>query len=145
MRTMYNQIKPGEKGLTGEEVNQISKASIYKGMNFGKRVIMMGRNYDDYENNIDSNIIYYEGHNIYKSEMVPNPSVVDQPRTLENAKFCNAVDAYKKGAEPAYINVFHNHGPNDWEYKGIYKLVDYEYIKSKGRMVYRFELKKYGA
>ena len=145
MRTMYNQIKPGEKGLTGEEVNKISKAAIFKGMNFGKRVIMMGRNYNDLENNIDGDIIYYEGHNVRKNETDKNPFYVDQPRTLENAKFCNAVDAYKKGSEPAYINVFHNLGPNNWEYKGIYALIDYKYINSQGRMVYRFELKKYGA
>ena len=145
MRTMYNQIKPGTKGLTAAEVNKISKAAIFKGMNFGKRVIMMGRNYNDFENNLDSSIIYFEGHNVRKNETDKNPFYVDQPRTLENAKFCNAVDAYKKGSEPAYINVFHNLGPNNWEYKGIYALIDYKYINSQGRMVYRFELKKYGA
>lgn len=145
MRTMYNQIKPGEKGLTGEEVNKISKAAIYQGMNFDKRVIMMGRNYNDFENNIDGDIIYYEGHNIRKDKTDKDPAYVDQPRTHQNAKFCDAVDMYKKGSEPAYINVFHNLGSNNWEYKGIYALVDYKYINSQGRKVYRFELKRYNS
>lgn len=139
----YDKIKPGTTGLTGKQVNKISGAAIFQGMNFNRRVIMMGKNYFDNDSNDKEGIIYYEGHNVRKDETDKNPFNVDQPRTRENAKFCNAVDAYKKGSEPAYINVFHNHSPNKWEYKGIYALIDYEYVNSLGRMVYRFKLKRH--
>ncbi len=139
IRTAYNQITPGTKNLTVQEVNKISGASVYKGMNFGKRVIMMGKNYDD---SVDDDIIHFEGHNVRKNETDKDPFYVDQPRTLENKKFCDAVDNYKKGAEPARIHVFHCLAQNNWEYKGIYTLSDYEYIKVHGRNVYKFEFRK---
>lgn len=142
IRTSYSQIKPGTKGLTVKEVNEISGASVYQGMNFGKRVIMMGKNYNDFENNLDNSIIFFEGHNVRKNETDKNPFYVDQPRTNQNAEFCNAVDAHKSGDEPAYINVFHNLGPNNWEYKGLYSLIDYEYVNSLGRKVYRYKLQR---
>lgn len=138
----YADITPGTTVLSATDVNKISGANTQSGMNFGKRTIMIVGHFNNVE---DGDIIYYEGHNVRKSKTHIDPFLIDQPRIYENAKFCDAVDAYNNGSEPAYINIFKRLAPNKWIYKGVYALIGYEYIDSHGRKVYKFKLKKQDA
>ncbi len=127
--------------------------TLQRGMNFrlgpDHTVILMSQRrnapYQD-EALEDGCTIIYEGHDWAKTEDVPNPKLVDQPERTQkgsltqNGKFIHAVQGFKAGSPAERVRVYEKLFPGIWSYKGLFELIDYEYVESDGRQVYRFKL-----
>ena len=144
-----NLWKPGRL-VDYTEIIKTFKVSIQQGMNLDKGVVLINEKgsdskYTDYEDEAKG-IRYHQGQNIAKD----HEGRYDQERVGQNAKFCLAVDYYKKGQKAAPIRVFaKERGMGCWVYKGEYDLIEYDYIKTENpydvnqdRCIYRFSLRK---
>ena len=96
----------------------------------------------------DGITIEYEGHDV-TSAQANVPKMKDQPRfhpsgkPTQNGKFAHAVDDYKKKKDDAEIvRIYEKLFDGTWSDKGFFKLVDYKYIKSNRRKVFRFILEE---
>lgn len=131
------------------------KTSLQRGMNFRINpnysiLLMSQRKNAPYEDTIhaDGITIEYEGHDVIKSE-AEFPKLEDQPlkskkgTLTQNGKFAKAVDEYKKKkAEPEVVRIYEKLFDGTWSDKGFFKLIDYKYIKSGKRKVFRFILEE---
>jgi len=95
----------------------------------------------------DGVTIEYEGHDINKSRVI-NPKNEDQPERLksgrftQNGLFAKSVLDFKSGKNPAeLVKVYEKVLEGVWSLKGYFDLVDYKYVNSNGRKVFRFILK----
>lgn len=133
------------------------KTSLQRGMNFRINpnysiLLMSQRKNAPYQDKIheDGITIEYEGHNVYRNYAKGgDPEKLDQPRFLpsgklsDNGKFAQSVDDYKKMAtEPEIVRIYEKLFDGTWSDKGFFKLVNYRYIKSEGRKVFRFILEE---
>lgn len=125
--------------------------TVQKGMNFRfsdpYSVILMstrkGAPYDDSISN-DGKTLEYEGHDAKNDKN----KEYDQPRTdnngnlTENGRFCQAIDESKNRGEPCSekVRVYEKIRTSVWAFRGVFLLRDYKYVKSKGRMVFKFIL-----
>lgn len=131
------------------------KTSLQRGMNFRINpnysvLLMSQRKNAPYEDTIheDGITIEYEGHDVISSE-AEFPKLVDQPyktkkgTLTQNGKFANAVKEYKaKNAEPEAVRIYEKLFDGTWSDKGFFKLIDYKYVKSGKRKVFRFILEE---
>jgi hypothetical protein len=131
------------------------KTSLQRGMNFrlnpNYSVLLMSQRknapYDDIIHE-DGITIEYEGHDVTTRES-KYPKLDDQPRTLpsgkltQNGKFAKAVDDFIIGTtEPEIVRIYEKLFDGTWSDKGFFKLIDYKYIKSGKRKVFRFILEE---
>ena len=95
----------------------------------------------------DEKVLFYEGHDIRRSESTPNPKTIDQPRLdthggpTENGKFASWVDSLKHGTATLEIfRVYEKMRRGVWTDRGLYLLKDYDYPLVNGRRVFKFRL-----
>lgn len=96
----------------------------------------------------ESGRISYEGHDVPKSNVVPDPKKVDQPyrhkdgTPTANGKFFDAAKRYKDHIidNAEVIQLYEKIKKNSWKFKGFYKLIDARTEKSNGRFVFKFIL-----
>jgi hypothetical protein len=128
--------------------------SLQRGMNYelggNHSVILMsvrpGAPYADrFED--DGSTIIYEGHDVPRSSIYPNPKAIDQPeftptgQPTENGKFHSAAQLFKSGHRPPErIRVYEKIRPGVWSYNGVFHLVDSWRELSDGRSVFKFKL-----
>ncbi len=146
-----------EKIITYKELCIIENVkSIQKGMNFRLNdrysVILMSRKknaiyFDGIEND---RIIKYQGHNIPGHTKGLNPEYTNQPyytkknKLTENGKFALAAYLYKTGkSDSEYVKVYEKIFHGVWIDRGLFLLVDYEYVSDGNRMVFNFFLEPF--
>lgn len=131
------------------------KTSLQRGMNFRINahysiLLMSQRKNAPYHDTIlpDGFTIEYEGHDLTKGE-AEFPKLEDQPyRTkkgslTQNGKFAKAVDDYKSGkSDPEVVRMYEKLFDGTWSDKGFFKLIDYKYVESNKRKVFRFILEE---
>ena len=129
-------------------------SSLQRGMNFelgqGYSVILMSvRPNAPYSDRLDEDgsTLIYEGHDVSRSDSIPNPKTVDQPEKYpngsltQNGRFLRAALAYKAGKEePQEVRVYEKIHQGIWSYNGIFQLIDGWREKRGGREVFCFKL-----
>ncbi len=146
-----------EKVITYKEMCIIENVkSIQKGMNFRLNdrysVILMSRKKNaTYIDGIQDNyLVKYQGHNIPSQTKGANPKNVNQPyytkknKLTENGKFALAAYLYKKGKRDSeYVKIYEKLYHGVWIDRGLFLLVDYEYVSDGNRMVFNFFLEPF--
>ncbi|MGF1453338.1 MAG: HNH endonuclease [Opitutales bacterium] len=136
------------------EMCQREGTSLQKGMNFGlggdhSVILMSVRPGAPYEDRIEDHgeTLIYEGHDVNRTRMGPNPKTVDQPQKnasgslTENGKFYQAALHSKDGTrEPERVRVYEKIKPGIWSYNGVFHLVDAWIEQSGVRNVFKFKL-----
>jgi hypothetical protein len=128
--------------------------TLQRGMNFRLNphysvILMSLRSNAPYQDEIlsDGLTIIYEGHDAPRSHQIPDPKTIDQPRetpkgTLtQNGKFVQAIENRRRGKAAEQIRVYEKLFNGVWSYKGAFDLVDYKYVTSGNRKVFRFKLR----
>lgn len=128
--------------------------TLQRGMNFRLNsmytvILMSLRSNAPYQDEIlsDGLTIVYEGHDASRSANQLDPKTIDQPLATpkgtltQNGKFVEAVENYKQGKAAEQVRVYEKLFNGVWSYKGAFDLVDYVYVVSGSRRVFRFELK----
>ncbi|HET8991832.1 MAG TPA: HNH endonuclease [Candidatus Saccharimonadales bacterium] len=131
--------------------------SLQKGMNFRPSdkdysIFLMSVNENaPYVDGFDSEgkILTYEGHDINRGEH-KEPKKFDQPfftkngKLTENGRFFKAAEDYrfKRRLNPEKIRVYEKITKNVWSDKGLFLLVDadYLYVTDQKRKVFKFKL-----
>jgi hypothetical protein len=136
------------------EMCQAWSASLQRGMNFRLRpdcsvILMSRRSNAPYRDKIeeDGRVLIYEGHDVPRSSHVPNPKIVDQPRTTPNGKltqngmFAKAADLAKNGpTPPGLVAVYEKIHAGIWAFNGFFLLTN-AWTESDGkREVFKFRL-----
>jgi len=136
------------------EMCQREGVSLQRGMNFelggNHSVILMsvrpGAPYADRLED-DGSTIVYEGHDVPRSALHPNPKAVDQlmftpsGQPTENGKFHRAAQEFKaRRSPPERIRVYEKIKQGIWSYNGVFHLVDSWKEQSNGRSVFKFKL-----
>jgi len=130
--------------------------TLQRGMNYRLNpeysvILMSQRSNAPYEDKIhdDGITIEYEGHDISKTRFDLNPKNYDQPEITESGKltqnglFVEAVKNYKCiKSEPEIVRVYEKVLPGIWSEKGFFKLMDYKFIDTGKRKVFRFILEE---
>ncbi len=105
-----------------------------------------GAPYDD-SMSPDESLLTYEGHDAKRQTSLPDPKMVDQPRSDErghptqNGEFAQWVDDFKDGkVEPARFRVYEKLRAGIWTDRGMYFLEDYRFERSGPRFVFKFVL-----
>ncbi len=128
--------------------------NLQRGMNFrlrnGESLILMSvRPGAPYEDRVEQGgkVIVYEGHDVPKTRLGPDPKRVNQPEFQPNGKptqnglFIAAVIRYKSGeASPERVRVFEKIRDGIWVYNGLFSLVDGWKEAVDGRKVFKFKL-----
>ncbi len=133
-----------------EQVGSL-QTGMHFGINRGYSVLLMSRRLNaPYQDQIldDGQTLEYEGHDVGRTSSKANPKRENQPRSLNSGKptqnglFAEAVDKYKAGeGKPEIVRVYEKIIPGIWSDKGLFKLLDYQYVRSGSRKVFRFYLK----
>jgi len=136
------------------EVCRAEGVSLQRGMNFrlGRQysVILMsvrpGAPYGDRTED-EGRILIYEGHDVSRSKVNPNPKTLDQPlftpsgKPTQNGLFVEAARKYVEGlAPPETVRVYEKIKTGIWAYAGLFKLVDAWQETRAGRKVFKFRL-----
>lgn len=136
------------------EMCQREKVSLQRGMNFGiggnHSVILMSlRPNAPYQDQLldEGSTLIYEGHDIPRGQLFPNPKLINQPgrypngALTQNGKFYKAAQEYKKGERgPERVRVYEKIHSGIWSYNGVFHLVDSWEELSGGRTVFKFKL-----
>jgi hypothetical protein len=136
------------------EMCQREGISLQRGMNYrcnGKHsiILMSIRPNAPYHDQVteDGTVLIYEGHDVPRNSISPNPKAFDQPErtphgTLtENGKFFQAAMRHKElGADPEKVKVYEKIKGGIWSYNGIFALVDAWREKQGNRYVFKFKL-----
>lgn len=136
------------------EMCQREGLSLQRGMNFGvggtHSVILMSLrpNAPYHDQVLDGGFtLIYEGHDVPRSQKMPNPKLLDQPETFpsglltENGKFHRAAQEFKNGLrEPERVRVYEKILPGVWSYNGIFHLADSWREQAQKRTVFKFKL-----
>ena len=136
------------------EMCQREGVSLQRGMNFqlghNHSVILMSVRpnapyADRFED--DGSTLIYEGHDVPRSAQVPDPKVIDQPRTTpggkltQNGLFHKAAQEFKSGQlSPERVQVYEKIKQGIWSYNGVFHLVDSWVEESDQRQVFKFKL-----
>ena len=136
------------------EMCQREGVSLQRGMNFelgGNYSVILtsvrpGAPYSDrFED--DGSTIIYEGHDVPRSPLHPNPKAIDQPeftptgQLTENGKFHSVAQQFKSvHRQPERIRVYEKIKQGIWSYNGVFHLVDSWRELSNGRSVFKFKL-----
>lgn len=128
--------------------------SLQRGMNFRIRpdcsvILMSRRSNAPYKDRIeeDGRVLVYEGHDVARTALNPNPKLVDQPRITtggkltQNGMFEEAALKGKQGkASPELVAVYEKIHTGIWAFNGFFKLAD-AWTESDGhRQVFKFRL-----
>ncbi len=128
--------------------------SLQRGMNFRIRpdcsvILMSRRSNAPYKDRIeeDGRVLVYEGHDVARTALNPNPKLVDQPRITtggkltQNGMFEEAALKAKRGkASPELVAVYEKIHTGIWAFNGFFKLAD-AWTESDGhRQVFKFRL-----
>jgi hypothetical protein len=141
--------------ISYREMCNIENCTLQRGMNFRLNtnysvLLMSQRANAPYADLIheDGITIEYEGHDL-TSAQAEFPKLEDQPRFLpsgkptQNGRFALAVDEYrKKKASAEIVRIYEKLFDGTWSDKGFFKLIDYKYLKSGQRNVFRFILEE---
>ena len=133
---------------------QREESSLQRGMNFdmgkGYSVILMSRRRNaPYRDHLeeDGSTLIYEGHDVPRSEDVPEPKKLDQPESTprgtrtQNGRFHDVVLAYKAGETAAHpVRVYEKIHQGVWSYNGLFHLVDSWSEHDGQRLVFKFKL-----
>ncbi|HKM66726.1 MAG TPA: hypothetical protein VJX70_06125 [Candidatus Acidoferrum sp.] len=136
------------------EMCQAWSASLQRGMNFHLRpdcsVILMSRRTNaPYRDRIeeDGGVLIYEGHDVPRSLVMPNPKIVDQPlktpggKLTQNGMFTKAAEKAKKGsALPELVAVYEKIHAGIWAFNGFFQLTDAWTEPDGQRSVFKFRL-----
>ena len=150
---MPKPFQPGEV-ISYLEMCAAVGASLQRGMNYrlcgDESVILMSRRMGaPYEDEIDETgkILIYEGHDCSKNNNCPDPKKVDQPERFpsgaftQNGLFVESVTRLKgSGTRPERVRVFEKIKDGIWVYNGLFELVDYKYVRTSSRRVFKFTL-----
>ena len=144
---------PGEV-ISYIEMCQAWSSSLQRGMNFHLRpdcsVILMSRRANaPYRDRIEENgrVLVYEGHDVPRTAVNPNPKVVDQPRNTPRGKLTQnglfeAAAAKTKATQssPEIVAVYEKIHTGIWAFNGCFHLTD-AWVESDGaRTVFKFRL-----
>lgn len=136
------------------EMCQREGVSLQRGMNYElgphHSVILMSRRpnapYKDRLEDDDTTLIY-EGHDVPRSSMNPDPKTVDQPaftpagKLTQNGLFHRAAKEYSKGScSPVRVRVYEKIKQGIWFYNGMFHLIDSWLESSDQRKVFKFKL-----
>jgi hypothetical protein len=129
-------------------------AALQRGMNFrlGKSysvILMSVRPGAPYADRVEENgrILIYEGHNVPRTRLGPDPKNIDQPLTTpagkltQNGCFVEAARKFVEGqAQGELVKVYEKIKAGIWAYSGVFKLIDAWKEPSGGRKVFKFKL-----
>lgn len=129
-------------------------ASLQRGMNFGlggnhSVILMSVRPNAPYRDRFEEEgtVLIYEGHDEPKSQVLPNPKIVDQPEytvkgsLTENGKFHRAAQEYTSAQrKPERVRVYEKIRDGIWSYNGIFHLIDSWREHDGQRQVFKFKL-----
>jgi len=136
------------------EMCQAWSASFQRGMNFRIRpdcsVILMSRRVNaPYRDRIaeEGKVLIYEGHDVPRSHLVPNPKLIDQPsetpggKQTQNGLFASAAANAKQGtALPEVVAVYEKIHAGIWAFNGFFHLTDAWTEPDGKRSVFKFRL-----
>ena len=138
--------------LTYWEMCAHERMSLQRGMSFreppdGSIVLMNQRPGAPYNDSLSADGIelIYEGHDVARTAGVADPKAVDQPWSLptgtptENAKFARAAERYP--AQRCHVRAYEKLRQGIWSDKGLFDLVGYTYSPSRGRKVFKFQMR----
>ena len=128
--------------------------SLQRGMNYQLRdnhsvALMSVRSNAPYADRFedDGTTLIYEGHDIPRSAVIPDPKAVDQPSKTpsgsptQNGLFDQAAKEFKQGLrQPERVRVYEKIKQGIWSYNGVFHLVDAWMEPSGGRQVFKFKL-----
>jgi hypothetical protein len=87
----------------------------------------------------DGRVLIYEGHDVPRSQNVPDPKAIDQPEYTP--LFAQAARRHRdRGDPPELVNVYGKLRPNIWTFNGVFRLIDEWRELSNGRGVFKFKL-----
>jgi len=133
---------------------QAWSTSFQRGMNFRLRpdssVILMSRRANaPYRDRIeeDGRALIYEGHDVSRTTLNPNPKLVDQPRKTPGGKLTQngmfegaALNAKEGKTSPELVAVYEKIHTGIWAFNGFFSLTD-AWMESDGqRRVFKFRL-----
>lgn len=97
----------------------------------------------------DEAILIYEGHDVRRTQVTPDPKVLDQPRfepqgkPTQNGLFAQWVDKVKDdNVSSAIFRVYEKMRPGVWADRGLYLLKDYQYPQDNQRRVFKFRFEQ---
>ena len=136
------------------EMCQSWSVSLQRGMNFRLRpdysvVLMSQRRNAPYRDHVEDNgrVLIYEGHDVARTRLGPEPKSVDQPRTTptgrltQNGLFEEAAKRAKAGlGSPEAVAVYEKIHAGIWAFNGVFKLTDASVESDGKRNVFRFRL-----
>ena len=145
--------------VSGEVISYLQmcqawSTSFQRGMNFRLRpdssVILMSRRANaPYKDQIaeEGRVLIYEGHDVSRTTLNPNPKLVDQPRATPGGKLTQngmfeeaALNAKKGKGSPELVAVYEKIHAGIWAFNGFFKLTD-AWTESDGhRRVFKFRL-----
>jgi hypothetical protein len=127
--------------------------TLQRGMNFRLNpsysvILMSQRKNAPYNDAVgeDGTTIFYEGHDWPRTAETPNPKSLDQPdanqkgTATQNGKFVAAIRRHKEGSTPEPVRVYEKILPGVWSFKGLFSLVDFEFVRRGTRRVFVFQL-----
>lgn len=94
----------------------------------------------------DKQVLIYEGHDAKTEQKtkkaIDQPMFRDSGKLSDNGKFYTEAIAYKEGKrnDPLQIQVYEKLDTGVWFDKGVFNLVDAEYVSEHGRRVFKFFL-----
>lgn len=94
----------------------------------------------------EKQILIYEGHDASADgedrKRIDQPMFRESGRLSDNGKFYNEAVAYKEGKRPnpLQIQVYEKLDSGVWFDKGVFDLVDAQYVSDEGRKVFKFHL-----
>lgn len=129
-------------------------ASLQQGMNFGlggnHSVILMSiRANAPYRDKLEDagTTLIYEGHDVPRTAVCPNPKRLDQPlaspsgKPTQNGRFFAAAHAARSGTRPPErVRVYEKIKPGIWTYNGVFHLIDAWTERDEFRTVCKFKL-----
>lgn len=139
-----NQIISYREMCSEEEQEQLQR-----GMNFNIRngysvVLMSVKPNAPYADKVsdDGLTIYYEGHDVSgdKTKRLDQPKANPSGTLTQNGLFVHAINQSKKSGDFPLVKVYEKLKMGIWTYRGLFEMIDYEFIDRDGRKVYEFIL-----
>jgi hypothetical protein len=129
--------------------------NLQRGMNFRLRdkeslILMSRRSGAPYEDKVEQGgqVIIYEGHDVPRRQGITDPKKFDQPefqpngRPTQNGLFAQAARRFKIGMYASErVRVFEKIRDGIWVYNGLFELIDAWQETSRGRQVFKFNLR----
>ncbi len=130
-----------------EMCNVEQQEQLQRGMNFeigdGYSVVLMSvKPNAPYADRIseDGLTIYYEGHDVPgdKTKHADQPIAYPSGTLTQNGLFKDAIDHAKNTGEFPLVKVYEKLQTGIWTYRGLFEMIDCQFIERDGRNVYEF-------